>query len=115
MNTSLRSKAKTPLRKWWVLEGDWGGQIYCTIPAHLSDLSKVQLLELLYFVDSQAWPENDGDGDNLYLHEEDDEGLYVIGGMGGGHCLNEQVWIHESLPQDVQETILLVAGIARVC
>lgn len=80
---------------WLVLEGDWGGQIYLTVPwSSLGEDPKV--LPLLKGLDREAWSCNRGDGRNAYLYspsEREQKGRGVPGGMGGGR-LKDGLWLH---------------------
>jgi len=94
-------------KKWLVLEGDWGGQIYLTIPPELVSLylSRYPLAAvslLLQEIDRFAWGCNDDDGASAYILEPDAEDLEfggIAGGMGGGR-LTGSLWLHDGLKQD---------------
>ncbi|MDF1497256.1 MAG: hypothetical protein P1P90_04300 [Patescibacteria group bacterium] len=99
---------------WWlIMEGDFGGQIYLTVPLKLLG-SKANPIQLLAELDKIAWDCNEGDGTYLYLHspslclkamqtatiEDEDEDFdpealanWISGGMGGGEC-QSTIWIH---------------------
>ena len=103
----------TDPQNWWlVMEGDWGGQLYLTVP--LTRLGpKANPEQLLLELDKKAWECNEGDGTRMYLYspsamwkqmEADDdpdeedpwspEDAYCIsGGMGGGFC-HDGLWLH---------------------
>lgn len=76
-------------KRWLVLEGDWGGQIYLTVPWHLVGKG-ANIISLLAQLDRLAWPSNEHDGVNVYLT---DEMHGVSGGMGGGK-LEDGLWLH---------------------
>ena len=59
-------------RRWLVLEGDWGGQIYMTIPlSQLSDdFSLNNALELLRVIDGVECGSNEGEGADLYVFQD---------------------------------------------
>jgi len=81
------------MSKWFVLEGDWGGQIYATVPVDLTSARRV--LAALAIVDAIEWHCNDGEG--ARAHEMEGEiGEGVDGGMGGG-LLTRNLWAHWSL------------------
>lgn len=80
---------------WVVLEGDWGGQIYLTVPVKLIGADS-HLEDLLAELDRQAWGCNNGDGQGIRVStaEETEDGA-VGGGMGGGLILPNEIWTHE--------------------
>ncbi len=73
-----------------VLEGDWGGQIYLTVPWTLVG-EDPQIAELHQILDEIAWACNGGEGMHMYFVDSREED--VAGGMGGG-LLCETVWMH---------------------
>jgi hypothetical protein len=73
-----------------VLEGDWGGQIYMSVPTRMIG-SKADVPALLKMFDGQEWACNEGSGAGAYLLPSNQKG--VCGGMGGGD-LTEELWIH---------------------
>lgn len=118
---------------WLVLEGDYGGQIYLTVPwACVGRDAKVG--ELLRAIDRLCWGENGLDGARAYLYRArgrstildelardsreigetperaaasfgfenvaafvDANRLFVPGGMGGGHLVENALWLHDEL------------------
>ena len=87
---------------WLVMDGDWEGQIYLTVPwwklgenACISDLLKA--------LDSLAWVCNEGEGATAYVvspsYYEFDYRNGVPGGMGGGELSTEGIWIHEEFSE----------------
>ena len=109
-------KATKPATKgwWWVMEGDWGGQVYCTIPVTETGISEQRLQALLVYIDSSAWPNNHGQGASLAL-QDGVIGEKVRGGMGGGR-LEREVWFHRSLPLNVKWAAAMgLGGKARCC
>ncbi len=89
---------------WLVLEGDWGGQIYLTVPRRLvGDVSGIEML--LSELNRIAWPCNDGEGacaslyDPMSYDQTADDG--VCGGMGGGE-LTDGLWLHEEFDETVR-------------
>lgn len=82
---------------WLVLEGDWGGQIYLTVPWRLLG-EDPKVLPLLKGLDREAWSCNRGDGRQAYLYSlrERGKGMRgVAGGMGGGR-LTDGIWLHRA-------------------
>lgn len=82
---------------WLILEGDWGGQIYLTVPSHLvGDWARVD--ELLEKLDTHAWDCNEGLGRSGFLYDPSEDGHTsedgFPGGMGGGQ-LEDRLWLHE--------------------
>ncbi len=100
---------------WLVLEGDWGGQIYLTVPWRLVG-PRPRIGTLLAELDCLAWACNQGQGAAAGLYEpklvlrdmlrdadvpeetrrELEEWLRasVSGGMGGGR-LEQGLWLHD--------------------
>jgi|GEM_PF-5499766 len=93
---------------WLVLAGDWGGQIYLTIPWKALG-RKARIATLLAEIDYLAWRCNEGDGRYAYLYWKDAEHMEiereegcpcgVSGGMGGGDLDEKEPWVHEDLLQ----------------
>lgn len=79
---------------WLVLEGDWGGQIYLTVPWHLVG-ENAKIGNLLTRLDKLCWPYNKGDGASAYLIDGVTVG--VCGGMGGGGLNEDGLWLHPAL------------------
>lgn len=81
-----------------VMEGDWGGQIYLTVPAKFVDCDDAALMPLLEEIDGIAWGCNAGDGKSKYFLEKLDEpdGDIVYGGMGCGY-MEAGLWVHPQL------------------
>lgn len=94
---------------WLVFEGDWGGQIYLSVPWLLVG-PKACIHRLLTDMDRCAWGCNGGDGASADLHSPDRDiaGLRLMGmevdsdfeasirtsvsgGMGGGKLL-DRLW-----------------------
>jgi hypothetical protein len=56
----------------YVFEGDYGGQLYLTVPvACVGEGAKLE--ELLSVLDALAWPCNEGEGATLHIKELDPE------------------------------------------
>ena len=95
-----------------VLEGDWGGQVYLTVPVvHLGP--DAQLEALLQHLDRIAWPSNEGQGARVYREDATlDEG--IPGGMGGGCVFPDAVWLHPEFAAEVElvrDLLDLTAGL----
>jgi hypothetical protein len=78
-----------------ILEGDYGGQIYLTCPAHLVRCSPAVLRQLLLDIDAKCWACNEGEGAGIYF-ERKPQGSGVWGGMGGG-AITEGLWLHKEV------------------
>ncbi len=84
------------------MQGDWGGQIYLSIPARQIVCGMDELQTLLKHIDRREWGCNEGDGKSIgFLKALKDVG--ISGGMGGGQA-NESLWVHESL-EDLKSDI----------
>ncbi len=84
-----------------VIEGDWGGTIYCTIPAKYVQCSEDDLLNLATALERQFWGCNFDDkegrgGEGIYFTTRN----YASGGMGGGLIL-DGLWVHDSLSEEL--------------
>lgn len=84
-------------RQWLVLEGDYGGQIYLTVPKSLVG-ENADTKTLLAELDAKAWDCNEGEGASVYLHTAT-KNNGVSGGMGGGE-LTSYLWLHEEFTSD---------------
>lgn len=83
-----------------VLEGDWGGQVYLTVPVDRLG-PDAQLEALLLHLDRIAWPSNEGQGTRVYREDAMlDEGIPV--GMGGGCVFSDAVWLHPEFAAEVE-------------
>ena len=76
-----------------IFEGDWGGQIYATIPTDLIRCNVAAIERLLRDLDALGWC--DLAGARIY-YERRPVGAGVAGGMGGGRII-QGVWIHERI------------------
>jgi len=88
---------------WLVLEGDWGGQIYLTIPWDQIG-PKARIKTLHRELDAIAWPSNDGGAlwdlyDPVELDGKPEDGYG--GGMGGGK-LEDALWMHSEFDEKVR-------------
>ena len=76
-----------------IMDGDYGGQIYLTIPARLVESDMSVLQHLLVDIDSFEF----SNPDTASLHfERYSPRSSVVGGKGGGRIL-KGLWIHPSL------------------
>jgi hypothetical protein len=76
-----------------ILEGDYGGQTYLTVPAKLVSCDEKVLRQLLQDLDELAWHDPDGQHLTYWKHQV---GEHFGGGMGGADATGD-VWIHEEL------------------
>ena len=90
LNNLKKDAAKLGGRAYLVLEGDWGGQIYLTIPWELVG-PNAKVSELLRKMDEASWGCNNGDGASFSICPFDSDG--VFGGMGGGQ-MTDSLWLH---------------------
>lgn len=80
-------------QKHLVMEGDWGGQIYLTVPVQLVITPEESVSRLLQELDKIAWACNEGSGMGMYcVPSRQKDG--VDGGMGGGKLFPDAVWLH---------------------
>lgn len=96
---------------WLVLEGDWGGQIYLTIPWRLVG-PDAQIDLLLTELDERAWGCNDGGGASAYLCTANEPGVSfadkVDGGMGGAP-LTADLWLAGEFAKQTERMRTLLA------
>jgi hypothetical protein len=71
---------------WLVLEGDFGGQIYLTLPMRLVRKS-AKIARLLYELDQFAWQCNGGDGTDVHVVDGNCSWLDV-------DALSDGLWMH---------------------
>ncbi|MDO8584032.1 MAG: hypothetical protein Q7R83_02525 [bacterium] len=87
-----------PTDVWLVMQGDYGGQIYLTVPLSHIDLKQAELDDLLRMLDHRSWKGNRGDGAGAYLWSPSVVGFDpcegISGGMGGGR-LTDGLWLHK--------------------
>jgi len=100
-----------------VSDGDWGGQVYFTIPKSMIH-KDAQVIALTRFVDEREWDCNELDGYTVYemnpysdsqeygeLMDEDYDWNIISGGCGGGVLLEDSLWIHPDIPESLVEII----------
>lgn len=90
------------MSKWFVLEGDWGGQIYATIPVSMAP-SRNRLEAALLIIDALQWPCNDG-GTSCYESEGHSSADGICGGMGGG-ATEDSLWLHDGLLSNLKSWV----------
>ena len=87
-----------------VIEGDWGGTIYCTVPAKYVRCFESQLWDLATALERAFWDCNFSDhsngGESVHFSTRD----FASGGMGGG-LIVDGLWVHASLPEDLFDLI----------
>ena len=99
---------------WLVLEGDWGGQIYLTVPWKLLGADP-KVLPLLKSLDREAWSCNRGEGRQAYLLSPRERGQKtrdVTGGMGGGR-LTDGLWLHREFEYGWHQTARKMLGLEK--
>ncbi len=80
------------MSRFHVLQGDYGGQIYLTVP--VIGTGRQNIDTLLSELDAIAWPDNEGDGASR-ITGDNKRYKDVSGGMGGGRMVYGAVWMHE--------------------
>lgn len=91
------NEAKNSSKSYMIMEGDYGGQIYLSIPVKLIKCDYKDLEKLLEKID--LWRESDGS--KIYF-EEFEIGQGVPGGMGGG-LATDKLWLHKKLEKQRHE------------
>jgi len=82
-----------------VLEGDWGGQIFATIPLSMIKYGDEVLMPITKYLNAIAWPSSLEDPDDVtslsvhYVHATPED--YFPGGCGGGQFRVGEIWFHE--------------------
>ncbi len=109
---------------WLVLEGDWGGQIYLTVPLALVG-PNARIFDLLHEIDGREWASNEEDGatalahspeaaiermrsygaDEDFILEMQSESGHYDGGCGGGD-LTDGLWLGVNLDPDYVRSML---------
>lgn len=93
-----------------VLEGDWGGTIYCTCPVRYVRADQAQLDLLAHELELAFWgcninTDEDGTprgGEGVFFHQVDPRG--ILGGMGGGGVI-DGLWVHPALTEELAKKI----------
>lgn len=80
---------------WLVMEGDWGGQVYLSVPIKYIGpaVTDAQIVELARKLDKRAWDCNEGDGCDISLVHSNEAESGIVGGMGGGLKI-DGLWLH---------------------
>jgi hypothetical protein len=86
-------EAKRTLDAYAILEGDYGGQTYVTVPAKLVRCDEQVLRSLLQDLDELGWDNPEGRKLTYWKHKM---GEHFGGGMGGAEA-RDDVWVHERL------------------
>jgi len=87
---SMPKKQKKGI-EYYVLEGDYGGQIYLTVP--VSQVPEAKVLAALAVIDAIEWFGNGGDDRNI---QKGRPGKVTGGGMGGGR-FERSLWLHSNI------------------
>lgn len=80
-----------------VADGDWGGQVYFTIPAAEVACSEERVRQLVREVDQVCWGGQE-EGSLGVNFRSGTPGEGVVGGMGGG-VLRGGLWVHDEISQ----------------
>jgi len=86
-------EAKKYKEAYLIMEGDYGGQIYLTIPVEKIQCSEKNLFDLLNYLDDLSWKYSEG---AKLFYEKIKEKTIVAGGMGGG-VITSDLWVHSDL------------------
>ncbi len=110
--------ARKPACQWYVLEGDWSGQVYATVPKNLvpGRYAETRLWNALRLMDRLCWECNDGGGTSLLLDSQtpterttcrwSPQESFVrgwklagrtFGGAGGGRLVHGDLWLHPEI------------------
>lgn len=110
--------ARKPACQWYVLEGDWSGQVYATVPTSLVQgrNARKRIWTALRLMDRLGWGCNDGQGTDLLLDSQtptemttNDWSLQetfvrgwklagrTFGGVGGGRLVHGDLWLHPEI------------------
>lgn len=91
------------IQEYWVLEGDYGGQVYLSIPK--KGIGEEKVAAALCIIDALEWDCNGSEGAAYYCTQgRDGGGLWD--GMGGGQVTNG-LWLHDQLLPSLKEWIQL--------
>lgn len=99
-------EAKKYKNSYIIMEGDYGGQIYLTIPTKQAKCSSKNLKILLNWIDKRVWDNNGGA--SIY-YEEFLPGDIIGGGMGGALAKNN-LWLHENINELKKIITLFIKG-----
>lgn len=94
--------------KWVVIEGDWGGQLYMTIPRHMLPIElDIDTLDIVARkLDKNQWSCNDGQGMSIVEVEQemfDGKPLYRY---------DENIpYMHPDIPQELGMWVLKQLGL----
>ena len=95
---SLKGDCISKRGTYWVLEGDWGGQIYLSVRANA--VSEKRAFAALWIVDVVQWTCNNDlevcQGACVHL-DKGRPGRPISGGMGGGMFAYSRIWMHDGL------------------
>ena len=86
-------------KQYWILEGDWGGQIYLSVPVDTVEPGRVEAA--LCIVDTVEWTCNEGGGRSAF-QKKGRPGRPIFGGMGGGFFPSGRIWTHPRLNPDLK-------------
>jgi len=87
----------------WILEGDFGGQVYLTVPVDMVKCSEDELWKVLSKMDDIAWSCNEGEGAELYTDHCDGNEDDIPAGMGGGLMKTNELWVHGEFEPFIDE------------
>jgi hypothetical protein len=84
--------------KYAVLEGDWGGQIFATIPLSMIKFGDEILMPITRYLNAIAWPSSVDDDVDMslgvhYVHATPDD--WFPAGCGGGKFVADEIWFHK--------------------
>lgn len=80
-----------------VADGDWGGQVYFTIPASQIACDEERVRQLVREIDQVCWGGQE-EGSLGVNYRSGLPGEDVVGGMGGG-VLERGLWVHDEIRQ----------------
>lgn len=91
-----------------VIEGDWGGTIYCSCPVSLIGASQDEIYALAEWLERQFWACNfndDSQGGHGVYYQVGEPGQGIWGGMGGG-CFVDGLWVHPDIADEFGDEII---------
>ncbi len=92
-STTDFEKAKSLPDAYAILEGDYTGQCYLTVPMRIVNCQEKELVQLLYDVDEICWSEIEGTRLTYAQHKPGD---LIDSGMDGG-LTQEGLWMHKDI------------------